>query len=505
MDLPQRIRNDYERAECQLVNFQVIGQSETGNIKTKEQDEQEASFMYSLLLKEILLKIDDGNEHELVEFCRPQYTNNNAILSAMDIFEQTYSAYSPVTWYTRDGFLYKMLNKALREQHVETIYAFRFFIRQLHIKLMSMSNTREVPILYRGILMPNEQFELIKSKIGGLLSFMGFLSTTTNVDVARIFAGDMSIDSTETNVILIMKVNDPVPADVVLADITGESHFGSGESEWLFSLNTIFRIDSVQKDDINGVQLVHLTLTNSQDAQLMKLTEHFRATINDIKPLIELGRLTYEMGNVPAALTFYTKALESETEWQGRSLILNNLGAFYDDLDDLDNALMYYQQSLEIDKEHRPASHPSFGPTYSNIGIIQWRKNQFEDALSSFQLAINNLLAEDVPNQEILANTYNNIGTVLFSLERYEESLSAKLKAHSIKVKVLPELHSSIAISCQNIAKSLYDLNRIEEAIEYIQKAVDIDVRSLTSGHPQIAEHKKLLEKYTSKLNVGIL
>jgi len=47
-------------------------------------------------------------------------------------FENAYDKYSPIWWYTRECFVYKMLNKALRTENIDILIKMDFFIRDLH-------------------------------------------------------------------------------------------------------------------------------------------------------------------------------------------------------------------------------------------------------------------------------------------------------------------------------------------------------------------------------------
>ena len=61
--------------------------------------------------------------------------NNAAVLRAIDEFERDYEKHSPTWWYTRDCFVYRMLNKALRTCDIEVITKFGLFIKDLHCQL----------------------------------------------------------------------------------------------------------------------------------------------------------------------------------------------------------------------------------------------------------------------------------------------------------------------------------------------------------------------------------
>ncbi|CAF5046180.1 unnamed protein product, partial [Rotaria sp. Silwood1] len=89
-------------------------------------------FMYTQLLKEILLEMkeDDAKSFkELIEFCGRQKDIDKA---QIDEFAQKYSSHPPIWWYTYDSFIYGMLNRGLRRMEVDIMLKMAFFIRALH-------------------------------------------------------------------------------------------------------------------------------------------------------------------------------------------------------------------------------------------------------------------------------------------------------------------------------------------------------------------------------------
>ncbi|CAF1576730.1 unnamed protein product, partial [Didymodactylos carnosus] len=106
---------------------------------------QEAEFMYARFLRDILIEIE-SSEEEMVKFCRQKCAANQADLKIVEEFELYYDACNAIFWYTRPTFLYRLLNKALREQDIDTLYAFRYFIRDLHLQLKERHGSHQ-PIL----------------------------------------------------------------------------------------------------------------------------------------------------------------------------------------------------------------------------------------------------------------------------------------------------------------------------------------------------------------------
>jgi len=132
-----------------------ISISSSNGALSEDLDTLDPSFMYSQLLKEILFEFDykEENHRQFVEFCRKYYATDDNQLSVIDEFDHNYKNHSPAWWYTRECFLYKMLNKALRTHDIDILCKMGFFARDLHQQLKELheSNKPDKPVtLYRG-------------------------------------------------------------------------------------------------------------------------------------------------------------------------------------------------------------------------------------------------------------------------------------------------------------------------------------------------------------------
>jgi hypothetical protein len=106
----------------------------------KTTDGMDSSFMYTQILKEILLTIDFESVHfkEFIMYCREQLAGNTTELKNVDELEKDYRRHVPVWWYTYNCFLYSMLNRALRTMEIELIIKMGFFVRDLHEHLVAL-------------------------------------------------------------------------------------------------------------------------------------------------------------------------------------------------------------------------------------------------------------------------------------------------------------------------------------------------------------------------------
>ena len=166
---------------------------EISNINTNR---LEPSFMYTQLFKEILLEMkdDDNSISILTDYCRKFYHGNAHSLKVIDDFEQNYRSESAIWWYTRECFVYRMLNQALRALEGDTIINMGFFIRDLHRQIQQLHSQQiknyhdKQFIVYRGQRLSKNDFEKLTKTKGGLLSFNNFLSTSAQPNVSLRFA-----------------------------------------------------------------------------------------------------------------------------------------------------------------------------------------------------------------------------------------------------------------------------------------------------------------------------
>ncbi|CAF0943306.1 unnamed protein product [Rotaria sp. Silwood1] len=103
-------------------------------IQDSGSSELNKSFMYTQLLKEILLdmKRDYKRKNALVKFCRIKYADNECQLGLIDDFKLECNDQIVVEWYTKESFLFSMMNRALRSQDIETIMKMGFIICDFH-------------------------------------------------------------------------------------------------------------------------------------------------------------------------------------------------------------------------------------------------------------------------------------------------------------------------------------------------------------------------------------
>ncbi|CAF1394348.1 unnamed protein product [Didymodactylos carnosus] len=363
----------------------------------------------------------------MIGFCRQKCVDNEVDLNYIQEFEDYYDASNAVFWYTRDTFLFRLLNKALREQDIDTLYSMRYFIRDLHLQLQERhisqrqavtdnnSSAPSVSIVYRGQQMMNEEFDRrLRNNTGGFFSVSSFLSTTPHENLASAYAGGSNSGSAVADVqhvLFQIHIDDQVNK-FPYADITEESVFQEAESEVLFTMGAVFRIQSVEQDS-QGVWIVQLRLTGKEDEELRTLAEHMRKNIFDVTSLASLAKLMLEMGKHDKAEQFYLLLL-SDPYFIGEPLhhaiILANLGVIYHHTGRQEKTIEHFEKSLEIKLKHLHATDPSLAQTYNNLGAVYHeQQGDYEKALSYYNKALEIDLNAPDPDQSRIAMHYGNI------------------------------------------------------------------------------------------------
>jgi len=482
-----RLKSDLRQSESDLIPISIV--STTSSLHMNELDQ---SFMYSQLLKEILLDLphDEISQKELVKFCRQVYSENDHELQIIDEFEEKYEQSSPIWWYTRECFTYSMLNKALRTQDVGIIIKMGFFVRDLHKQIEQVhSQSKHIHpfIVYRGQGMLNDEFEKMKKSKGCLLSFNNFLSTSRTKQISMKFARQAQKNPDLTAILFQIKIN-PRISTTPFASLDKISYYSATEKEILFSMHTVFRIDNM-KQIKNRLWLVNLTLTSDNDEQLTQLTEHMRKATLGPTGLHRLGTLMIKMGEFNKAEDIFTTLLNTTSDSDRKQLasLQNQLGYINDEKGDLTNALFHYKQSLDIKLSYLPSDNYELSNIYSNIGAVLKRQGNFNDALEYLQRALHIDLHAPEPDQLKIALRYNNIGGILDDQEKYIEALKSYQYALEIRLKYLPSRHPSLATSYNNIAGVYYRIGDKSTALFYYEKSLEIDQRSLPSNHPSLS------------------
>jgi tetratricopeptide (TPR) repeat protein len=482
--------------DCDHNSISISFAKKTEGATGPSHDTLDSSFMYTQILKEILLTIDfdQGHIQEFLTYCREQFAGNDAELKNVDKIAKEYRRRQPIWWYTYECFLYSMLNRALRLMEVDLITTMGFFVRDLHEHIAALhseqyggqSHSNSFTV-YRGQGLSLTDFDQLQTTQGGLLAFNNFLSTSLDPNVSLEFVQRTINTSDKVGVLFVMKINPSIFA-TPFANVKNASSI-PGEEEILFSMHSVFRIAQVKQIEKNNNRLwqVDLTLTGDHDPQLQELTKSMQKDTAGPTGWFRLGRLMMTVAQYDKAEQVFEMILDRTTDEKERGKIYHYLGWIKMDQGKYTEAITYYEKSLKIGQKTLPANHPDLASSYNNIGGVYDNMGEYAKALSYYGKALE-IKQKTLPaNHPDLATSYNNIGAVYYNMGEYSKALSYYEKALEIRQKTLPANHPDLATSYNNIGTVYVKMGEYSKALSSHEKALEIWQKTLPANHPDLA------------------
>ncbi len=314
-----------KREKLENVNLQLIKSVTDGNSSEQQRSFSELNrdFLWSKLLTDVFLRMKYSvkDRNELIALCRLTYSDNKIELRKIDDFENNYETNNAVWWYTRDMCLYRMLNKALRTRDLDTLFAFRSFIVDLHRQLeqlytyqhpgtfrsfitnllpKSKADQSVIRQVYREHLMSKKELDEIKSNIGQYSSFNNFLSTKLDRNVAAAFVSPIVNDPDGLQSVLFEIDIDPSIANVKPFGNISSKSYTKEEGEVFFALGSIFKIYDIRQED--GIWMIKLQLASENESGLEALFQYIKKNETYKKhpiaklDLKSLGEMLFQMG-----------------------------------------------------------------------------------------------------------------------------------------------------------------------------------------------------------------
>ena len=496
--------------QCEQNAISISFVPTSGDAFSKNLDRSDPMFMYTHIMKEILLTITFEQQHfkEFIDYCVQIFDDNQEELQNINKVKRSYQNKTSIWWYTCQCFLFPMLNRALRMSDVDIIIKMGFFIgdlhrqiEQLHKKQFVGNTAGKILKVYRGQGLSKADFQKMKETKGGLMSFNNFLSTSKDRAVSLLFAGSNESNPDLVGILFVMII-DPSKSKTPFASINGISHF-SEEDEVLFSMHTVFRIKEIKSMSENQRLIqVDLTLTSeNDDKDLRELTDRIREeTFPNAPGWYRLGWALYKMGQVQKSEGVYEVLLDQARDESDKAPIYHQLGLMKDSQGEYKEAITYYKKSFKIDKKTLSSKHPDLAMSYNNIGVVYDNMGEYSKALSSHQKALEIRQQSLLSNHPDLAMSYNNIGAVYDCMAKYSKALSSYKKALEIRQQSLPSNHSDLAMSCYNIGLLYENMSEYRKAESFYERARNIGQQSLPPDHSDLKDYRESLKDIKKKL-----
>ena len=478
--------------DCAAVSFPSFSADDASKINLNQ---LEPSFMYTQLFKNTLLRMEHDRKKavpELLKYCQQAYTGNSAQLALVNEFGHDYQPEQAIWWYTREGFTYQMLNRALRLLEADIIVNMGFFIHDLHQQIQQLHQVQvglyggHPFLVYRGQGLSSMDFDKLQKSEGGLMSFNCFLSTSTKQEASIVFAEEAAISKDKVGILFVMTI-DPSLTSIPFADIQKVSFFEK-EAEILFSMHTVFRIGTIKRKDQGRPYFeVSLSLSTDDDLQLSTLMERLEDDTQASNSWERMGQLLMKVGQLDKAEELYHTLLEQTSNANDQSRYYHRLGSIKDQQGDYKKALSFYERSLDSWQKILPANHPSLSASYNSIGSVYINMGEYSKALSFYERSLE-IQKKSLPaNHPDLAASFNNIGMVYSGMDEYSKALFYYERSLDMRQNSLPANHPDLAASYNNIGVVYSNMGEYSKAVSSYERSLEIQEKSLPANHPDLA------------------
>ena len=509
---------------------------------TRDLNRDSGSFLFLQLIKKVIHKMlpnqdaINRSKEEMLHKCRLYYRGNPQEMENIDRFERHYARDKAIRWYTRNSFIYKLINKALRTEDIDALYTYRFYINDLCACLEEncqlLREYASVITVYRGMRMSKAELELVETNIGHLIAMNGFWSTTRRMDIAEIFAGvrgpvKMSASSNlRVPIIFEITVNLAECSSANLADIRHLSAHRD-EEEILFDLGTVFKIRSMQFIDELGYYKCSMSASDEGTAiaqeyfdfkqKELELTDDvevvfgtllcemgkwlqsriyfetlLRSRPDDPRINLGIGRTYYAFSELDQALSYFKRANES-TRQKGNEMeafaakICYHMLRVYHEAGDFEQALALGIEALDIyQRLANPENSSGVAHVLMYMGLVYFDQGRDETSLEYLQRALALLKSIYPLEHPEVSDCLTHLSFAYYHQGDYCKALDCLAKSSKIDQRLLPVDHPNVSANENNIGKQYYKQGKYREALEQFQRAADIDVRTgtnLNEGH----------------------
>ena len=482
-----------QNSKPNFIPLQFVSTNSSG-MSFASTNELDSSFMYSQILKEVLLSINFEEKHfkEFIDYCRGVFSENDCELANVRTFEVDYRERTPIWWHTYECFLYPMVNRALRTMDIDVITRIGFYICDLHRQIEQVHSEQfskdhaDTLIVYRGQGVSKTDIERMKNAVGGLMSFNNFFSTCEDKKISLQFARHALKNCDLVGILFVITI-DPSLSTTPFASTYHLSYFEE-EKEFLFSMNTVFRICAVKPlNEDHRLFQVELTLTKDADQELLMLTDHLRKEIcQHPNGWYRLGLLLIKMGHFDKAEEIYQTILDETPDEREKGNLFHQLGLIKVGQDKYKEAITYLEKSLSICEKTLPPNHPHLASSYNHTGLVYEKIAEHSKALTCHEKALKIYQKIRSPDHPDLLSTLSNIGLVYNNIGEHSKALCYHEQVLESRQKTLPSKHPDLAMSYNNIGLVYKNLGDSAKALSFYERAIDIGRRSLPSNHPDL-------------------
>ncbi len=453
----------------------------------------------------------------LVYSLKVYYRENPSKSRQINEFELDYKPDKAIEWYTRDSFVHRIVNQALRQQNIEVLFLFGFFLQDIYRQLganykdfeqINVLQSKKI-ILYRGQFMSRQEFDRLQSPYTKYLVNNSFFSTSYQLSVAEIYF-DPNISGDMVGVLFEIEV-DLQTTSRPYSNIQRQSWFRNGEEEYLFMPGTLFQKLDVLSDKIQKVRL-KLNYNSIVDFQYEDENRNLKNYV------IQLGRRLYYKITEEDRDLIFTKLIDLfPAEYLWLSAIQLRALAHYQDyiLEDYTSAIVNYREAInrwkQLSEDDIDAIN-AMAMIYDDLACCYEKlaSQCFDQSISLCKIILDNPIAiniDRVNSQSRLVEVYEsksktesgklNNENLLLAVKHQEQAIEDMLNDSFYTVYDIAYGKERLGRLCELAHDYGKAITAYQDTIEICLKDTELDLFQLISLHQSIATiYFKYLKNY---------
>lgn len=427
------------------------------------------------------------DRRDLLDILRQIYALNPFELVEIDELEHLYQSSKSLNWFVDERFLFRLLIRSLEDFRVEMLYLLRFFLQDLDEELKKCPLVSRSERLCRGQLCRSSDVEDWTDRHEEkTFRWKGFFVASNNEKKIR-------------DLLLAQSTNDEEEKDLqrilFVVESTTEAKEVREKKIFVFPLQTEFRRLSIRLE--NRLWLVTLAVVISPIETTKKIDPlefgHHLRTVGrylDAELLFHrllseyphrqslcydgLARLAEDRDDLQLSEEFFLLALQCVSTNKDRSHLLNNLGCLHDTRADHQRARDFYSQSLPLIQDNADRSM-----CLNNLAISFAKTNEIDQALIWFKESLT-LQKRSVGKKHFYVGiVYTNLAVLYSSLGEMDKSIDYYSKAYPLFVR--PDLQSLLFI---NLAQTFELKEEFSQALVFYGHAQQFFRHYRRADHP---------------------
>jgi tetratricopeptide (TPR) repeat protein len=402
----------------------------------------------------------------------------NDFLVNLDFNQSNYFTY----WYTKQSFIFKMINQCFRENNFLHLFYIRFYISNLSKELRENKSKNQPKYLYRGTGVSAEEFAKWQNNNIPII-LKGFISTTSSLKQAQKF---ISKRQGLIPVLFIIKTEGHSDKFVSVEDYSTYPQ----EKEHLININSLIKINRIWYNGELDAYLIKCYFCHIEELRMniTKITLNYEEMIHKI--LLKdytyqefyMADIFYHMRILPYSLNLLLtcKKYINVSDVRNFSLLMDFLGKVYTKKGELKMALRCYKMCFNTMNESLGKDNPNLCPIYNGIGLVYSKKGNNKKAIQFYEIA---LTLQKTFEEKDTGPIYSNLSLSHAKEGEYEKALIFAELAIRFYEKSLADNHHNLAVTYSNIASIYSFMKEYDKSILCYKKSLSIYTNTLGTAH----------------------